>query len=252
MRILLVDGDIFAYRAAAASERTIEWEPGMFTLHSDLEEAKRLVTDCLHDMREKVESLRGKIDGIILAFTDGVNFRKAILPTYKANRQGARKPLCYEALRDWLTGEYKSYKRPGLEGDDCLGILATKITLPPTEFIIVSFDKDMKTIPGLHYNPSHGDILVVDEATAAFNHMRQTLTGDSTDGYSGCPGIGPKKADAILLGVTDGNYWPAVVAAFKKAGLGEEAALQQAQVARICLASDYDFKNKKPIPWTPP
>ena len=93
--------------------------------------------------------------------------------------------------------------------------------------------------------------------------MMQTLTGDTTDGYTGCPGIGPKTAEKILQaalaeGTTEANpaqlreiYWQHVVKAYAKAGLSEEEALTQARVARICRNSDYDFKTKQVILWSP-
>jgi DNA polymerase-1 len=85
--------------------------------------------------------------------------------------------------------------------------------------------------------------------------------GDTTDGYPGCQGIGPKKAEAILREALDPKIitphdqrlmWEAVVAAFKKAELTEDFALQMARVARILRVEDYDFQNKCPILWTPP
>ena len=48
----------------------------------------------------------------------------------------------------------------------------------------------------------------------------QCLTGDSTDGYSGAPGFGPKRADLILDKVkSSSDYWPTVVAAYESVGL---------------------------------
>ena len=46
--------------------------------------------------------------------------------------------------------------------------------------------------------------------------------------------------------------WAAVIEAYAKQKLSTEVALSQAQVARICRASDFNFKTKKVIPWTPP
>ena len=73
--------------------------------------------------------------------------------------------------------------------------------------------------------------------------------GDATDGYSGCPGIGPKTAEKVL---EQGCDWATVVGCFKAKGLSEEAALIQARVARICHAKDYDFEKKEVILWNPP
>ena len=77
----------------------------------------------------------------------------------------------------------------------------------------------------------------------------QTLTGDPTDGYSGCPSIGKVSAERILK---DNSTWQAVVDTYKKKKLSEDAALQQARVARILRASDYDFKKKEIKLWLPP
>jgi DNA polymerase-1 len=105
---------------------------------------------------------------------------------------------------------------------------------------------------------------VVSEPRADYWHMYQTLTGDSTDGYPGCPGIGPVKAEKILEGgyvVDDPGAvktfnvnlaWGHVVAAYEKAGLSEAVALENARVARICRASDYSIKTKEVRLWTPP
>ena len=93
----------------------------------------------------------------------------------------------------------------------------------------------------------------ISEHEADYNFMFQTLTGDKTDNYAGCPSIGPKTAEKILSGAdTLDDMWAAVTAAYAKQKLSTEVALQQAQVARICRASDFNFKTKKVIPWTPP
>jgi DNA polymerase-1 len=80
--------------------------------------------------------------------------------------------------------------------------------------------------------------------------MLQTLTGDTVDGYAGCPTIGPKTAEKILKDcTTTAQLWEATLAAFKKQKLSEEVALVQAQVARICRASDFDTTTRTVIPW---
>lgn len=175
-------------------------------------------------------------------------FRKKLLPTYKANRANTRKPIILNELRQHLSENYKSYERPGLEGDDVLGILATTEKVIKGEKVIVSIDKDLKTIPGLHYNTNKPELGVyqITEEEADYWHLFQTLTGDASDGYSGCPGIGPKKAADILEKEAS---WEAVLATFKKAGISEEEALTQARIARIVRTEEYDFKRKEPILW---
>jgi DNA polymerase-1 len=245
LRIALIDADITAFASAVAVEKSIDWGDGIWTLHADEDEGKRLFSDSIARIQEKVEA-----DKVILAFSDSHNFRKDVLPTYKVNRAGSRQPLIRRALTVWALHEYDCYVRPGLEGDDVLGILATmKRPKSKDQYIICTIDKDLKTIPGLHYNVKHDKMFEVTVEEADRWHLTQTLTGDPTDGYDGCPGCGPVKAGRIL---DKDCSWAAVVAAYEKAGFSEEEALVQARVARICRAEDYDFTKKQVRLWTPP
>jgi DNA polymerase-1 len=183
--------------------------------------------------------------------TDIPNWRMSVLHTYKRQRANVRKPLVLKPIRQWMLDKLQAAMRPTLEGDDVMGIYATWVGLKGDK-IIVSIDKDMKTIPGLYLRTLDDDVEQITEDEADYFHMYQTLMGDATDGYSGLPGVGPKKAMAILEEVPPSECWAAVVAAYAAKGLGEQEALTQARVARILRASDYDFKTKRPILWTPP
>lgn len=77
-------------------------------------------------------------------------------------------------------------------------------------------------------------------------HLIQTLAGDQTDGYSGCPGIGVKRA--VSLFEEDGYNWDVVVKAFKAKELGEDVALMNAQLAKILTNKEYDGRV---IHWHP-
>jgi Autographiviridae exonuclease len=198
-------------------------------------------------------------DKIIMVLSDEKRWRVDIMPEYKANRRNTRKPLTFGPMREYIREKYNTYQRPLLEGDDVLGILATHPSLIPGKKIIVSIDKDMKTLPCHLCNyskdrmpePDPWVVRSISVEDAHMNHMLQTLTGDTTDGYKGCPGIGPVKALKILEECPRQKWWEAVVACFKKAGLGEEVALQNARVARILQYTDYDFKKKEVILWQP-
>lgn len=138
-----------------------------------------------------------------------------------------------------------------LEADDVMGILMTKY---PGKYILASIDKDLKQIPGQHYNWDKDEFKEVslDEGNLFF--YTQVLTGDPTDGYSGCPNIGPKRASKILEIVGDDDeevMWEAIVRTYEDRGLTEKDALVQARVARILRASDYNFKGKYIKLWTP-
>jgi 5'-3' exonuclease len=243
----LIDADILAYQAAAGAEQPIKWDDDLWTLHASEEEAQAKFHDMVNGLMDKCEA-----DRFVLVFSDSANWRKDVLPTYKSNRAGTRKPMVLRAIREWAMASYTFQMRPTLEGDDLIGIMATGNQIIKGDKIICSLDKDFKTIPGRHYNFGRDEFFKIDEEQAAYWHMIQTLTGDSTDGYTGCPGCGPKTAEKILAPLVPDDYWQAVVKAYSAAGLSEEEALVQARVARICRASDYDFKKKKVILWNPP
>ena len=80
-------------------------------------------------------------------------------------------------------------------------------------------------------------------------HYIQTLAGDQTDGYSGVPGFGIKRAVAFFE--ENGYSWSSVVEAFKSKDLDESVALQNARLAKILQHSDYDFDTQSVKLWTP-
>jgi DNA polymerase-1 len=248
MRNLLIDADVVAFSCAAACEQAVEWEPGYWTWNVSFEEVKLAV---LNTIDRYMDALEG--DGYTLCLTDHKhNFRLDILPTYKGNRKGGKRPLVLKAVKQWMIEELDGVVRPGLEGDDIIGIMATKGKNHSVEQIVVSIDKDLKTIPCTYVRDISQPAVVITEQEADYNHLMQALTGDTTDGYSGCPGIGPKRASEIVqIGSTIADNWQRIVQAYASKGLGEEEALRQARVARILRSSDYDFTKKEPILWTP-
>jgi DNA polymerase-1 len=237
---IVIDGDILCYTASASVEKAIDWGDDFWTLHSDLAEAKSRVDI---DIVEFVERLNGTSYTVCFSHRD--NFRKSIYPEYKANRKDVRKPVCFAALREYIRECWPCATWPNLEADDVMGIMASD---PTKNVVIVSGDKDMKTIPGKWFNPNNPDagVLEVSREEADRNHLIQTLTGDRVDGYPGCPGIGPARAEKIV----DGG-WSAVVDAYVKAGLNESVALVQARMAYILRKGDYVRKSGRVKLWTP-
>ena len=247
-RIILIDGDVLVYKTAWAAEQIIDWGDGLVTLHSKVDEAASAIDAQIENIKKRLEP-----DEVQVALTchETRNFRLDIYPPYKEQRQEKRKPLVWKNMREHLLNAHGAKIRPNLEADDVLGILSTMNS--PHERIIVSIDKDFKTIPVKFFNLASGELSEITEMEADYHFLVQTLTGDSTDNYPGCAGIGPKRA-AKILGECKGiaEMWAAVVDTFKKNGFGEDFALTQARCARILRASDYDFTNKKPILWEAP
>lgn len=249
MRTLLLDADIPAYKFSSAVEAKYDWGDGVVSNNADLSHAQEAFKDYLEYL---VDSLRA--DRVIVCLSDDeVNWRKGVLPSYKEQRTGERPSLLYP-MKEWMLETYESFRRYALEADDVCGILSTHGHLIKGEKIIVSEDKDMASIPGLLYNPDHPKrgVIEIGQVDADYYHMLQTLTGDVVDNYTGCPGIGPVAAMEALGPLSDPRHmWEAVVEVYEDEGLTEADALQQARVARICRASDYDFKKKEVVLWKP-
>ena len=125
------------------------------------------------------------------------NFRKRVCADYKGNRGKTRKPTGYKALVDWVKDNYATAMRPAIEADDVMGIISSK---PENEgkCIIVSDDKDMKTLKCKLYRPTAGEQLDISQADADRFFLTQCLTGDTADNIKGCPGYGPVKAERAL------------------------------------------------------
>nr|WP_274017752.1 exonuclease [Vibrio parahaemolyticus] len=272
----LFDLDIFAFQANATAMEEVFLQNGdeYIGLMTNMTQAFDSVVSRIDEIRKQL-----KLDKVVMCLTDDHNWRKDVLPTYKSNRKDVRKPVGLAELKRRLGEHYETYLRPSLEADDVMGILATwKGFHPDYRKIVISEDKDMKTLPVWLYNPAKDfEPWFNSEEDADFFHLCQTLAGDVTDGYSGCPSIGMDTAKQLLKdqimfeqydhvfksgarkGTTESRWrkvespsaWDTVVSCYRKAGLSEECALQQARVARICRASDYDFKNKEVKLWLP-
>jgi DNA polymerase-1 len=240
---LLIDADWLVYTACSACECDIRWDEWINTLHLEQSDVKDFVTSKLGYWQD----LTGH-SAVVLCFSDYPTFRHDLHQEYKANRIGKRKPLGLRDIRLWIEQNYEVRTCIGLEGDDVLGLLATGGQY--RDPIIVSIDKDMRTIPcQLLANDQVETIHRVDADRA---WMIQTLTGDSTDNYQGIKGHGPVTANKTLdTAVTLPELWDKVLAAYKKAGLTYGDALRNARLARILRHGDYDFGSGEIRLWDP-
>tara|TARA_B100000427_G_scaffold230613_1_gene193778 strand:- start:70 stop:807 length:738 start_codon:yes stop_codon:yes gene_type:complete len=235
---LLIDADFIVYKSCAAVETEVDFGDDVILVTSNFSDALTATNRELTKIKNKF----GSFSEMILFFSDSINFRKQILESYKGHRN-RKKPCGYKRVINALRKEYKVIIKPSLEADDSMGVYSTKY---PGN-CIVSPDKDMKQIPGQLYNLD--EVFTVSKEDGAKWHLIQALAGDQTDGYSGVPGIGVKRATSLFE--EDGYSWKTVTKAFTDKGLTEYDAITNARLARILTADDYDFKNKRPILWTP-
>lgn len=177
MRTALIDADIAIYRAAVLTE------------NDDYDQCKTLMKDIVRSWVDWSEST-----DYILFCSGYAPYRRKWWPDYKGHRKDKPQPRWRSDLFNLtLTGEFGHVvKHDEAEADDLIGMSVGHDT------VIVTVDKDLQQIAGLHYNPDKQKITVVDEDLAEYNMYLQILTGDSTDNYPGLKGIGDRKAAQIL------------------------------------------------------
>jgi DNA polymerase-1 len=244
-RTLLIDGDILLYKYGFRHQDKIDWGDGQTSSTVDETAAKAELDKFIKDLLKITTSTDYKV-----CLSSSLNFRKQLLPTYKQNRKDAEKPELYNILKLHLKAKHPTLSMKALEADDVMGIYATSAKVGT--YCVATIDKDLRQIPGLHYNWNKDEKPVeVSKPDGDYLFYRQTLTGDATDGYTGCPGIGPKKADKLLSGLSHEEMWMMIVDTYAAKGLTEDDALMQARMARILRYEDYNWDFKEPKLWRP-
>lgn len=178
--ILLVDGDILAFRSAAAQEersilakhlksgrekvfknrtelkdllksKNMKFNSDDYSI-SDIQQAKELKY-ALYSVKNTINMLSDfvKADEIRVYVGGGENFRHRLpIPSpYKAGRGETIKPLLLEETRDYIFNHYKTTYCKEIEADDALSIEAYKELAKGNRPIIASIDKDTYQAQGI-------------------------------------------------------------------------------------------------------
>ena len=183
---LLIDGDELVFTGTVAVQQDFKFSEHQHVLVSDERDAMEYIAAKL----EEYQSITGDRGKIIMCFSDYPTFRHEIYNEYKANRIGTRKPLAYKDVVEAMKRYHEYAIYPNLEADDVMSILATEEQHPTR--VIVSGDKDMKTVPCILLR--NGDLETISEKRADRNWMVQVLCGDRCDNIPGLVGVGPKTA----------------------------------------------------------
>tara|TARA_S200002703_G_scaffold109928_1_gene95642 strand:- start:1595 stop:2347 length:753 start_codon:yes stop_codon:yes gene_type:complete len=128
--------------------------------------------------------------------TQGKCFRYKIATTkpYKYNRKRGDKPIIFPAIKEYLKQKWKFTYVPELEADDLVSVYHD-----PLKTVICSPDKDVLYQNKVsNYNYGKTEFTTVDENESLRFLWKQVLMGDSTDGITGIPKVGPKTADTWL------------------------------------------------------
>ena len=183
--ISLVDGDLVAYRSAASAEK---------------EEVDIACLRAAKTMEEILADTGAASYKAFLTHSDS-NFRKTIDPQYKANRKDIVRPRHLPAVQEFLVTYFKAEWCNGYEADDALGMEQCE------DSIICSLDKDLKQIPGLHYNWVKKEFTTISPREALFNLYVSSLIGDRSDNIIGVAGLGVVKAARALADYEPDEYY---------------------------------------------
>ena len=241
---LLIDADWLIYSSCCSCEQDIKWDDHLHTLHCD----ERDIHEMIDSRIDYYQTIADDKTDVVMCFTEYPTFRHQIFSDYKANRKNKRKPLALYAMVEQIKQRYESVSYTGLEGDDVLGLLATSKRY--SNSIVVSPDKDMKTVPCTLI--ASDDMELITKKKADRNWMLQALTGDTTDNFKGLIGCGPVTADKILGDAkTLPDMWDKVVKAYEKKKQSFTDALLTARLSRILREGDFNYKTKEVELWTP-
>lgn len=249
MITVVIDSDPMVYAAGFAVQHTfydvltkngklVKTFEGKKKLNAWLEENEKKASDFVIESKHETEPLQHathildtqlssimqyfQAEQSILYLTDdrrGFNFRDylAMQRKYK-DRPANNRPVYYKALREYLVSEYGAVVVTGFEADDAVAMQAYSSNYyEDTEVVIVSIDKDLRMVPGRHYNPDKKQLSDVSAREGMHNFFMQLLTGDTTDTIPGVPRVGPKKAEKLYEDCcTEAEYFAVALDQYRK------------------------------------
>ncbi|MFL1523463.1 DNA polymerase I [Pseudomonas sp. O230] len=203
--LVLVDGSSYLYRA--------------FHALPPLTTSRGLPTGAVKGVLNMLKSLRKQYPDSPFAVVfdaKGGTFRDDMYAEYKANR-----PSMPDDMRVQIEPLHQSVIAlgfpllcvEGVEADDVIGTLARSSAAADRPVIISTGDKDMAQLVDGHItlvNTMTGSSMDVDGVKEKFGVAPEqiidylALMGDSSDNIPGVPGIGPKTASGLLVGVNGG------------------------------------------------
>lgn len=194
-RIALFDCDFLKYIVTDRIWKTIQDEGEHPTLEKVLQEE-------IDRWFEKIK------DPIIFCFSGKSNetFRNHVCfeKQYKVSRLNKNNSYRYYegkvsdayGVVGYIQKRYPTLFFKDLEADDIVSALQDK-----EHTYIISKDKDLKQVPGYHYDFGLNEIHEITDEMAHYNLCLQLLKGDSDDDIPGIKGVGEKAAVKILDGV---------------------------------------------------
>lgn len=212
MNRVLIDGDVLVYSVANASDSHARKECEA----QGVEFTPEPISHVLHSLKLMVTNITEGFSDytVYLSSLDRAdNFRYDRYPRYKEKRPKA-KPTHFLACREYLQSTHGAVVARG-EADDALAEAlfadyadaVEQATFfgeedAPFRYCTVtcaSVDKDLRMVPGQHWNWRKPDELGEVTPDQGWRHfMHQLLTGDAVDSIPGLHRVGGKTANKIL------------------------------------------------------
>lgn len=172
IRIGLLDLDICVYQVACASKRDNNFENVKRSVDLYIQEWLR-VAGCTHYV------------GFITNSPTNFRIQTAVTWPYKGHRP-SEKPRWHVEVRAYILDHWKAIEMQGMEADDGMAIAQKFFQSEGLESVIITEDKDLLQVPGLHYNPNKSkEVFEISEAEGHFLLWKQVITGDKTDNIPG-------------------------------------------------------------------
>lgn len=182
-KVLLIDADSIAYRAAASAEG----------LSSSIAIARAY--DSINSILER---LSGEYSDYEIILSGENNFRKRLTSSYKANRVAVQRPGSLPDVLQSLHSSSRCRTYPNLEGDDTIGIRKGYWFRDGVDTIICGLDKDLRQFSGWHYNWVRERLDFLSDRQSATLFFSQFITGDRADNIGGFDGIARVKTPKFL------------------------------------------------------
>lgn len=241
----ILDGDILVYRAAF-------W--------ADSEGIEELPTRLAQDVKNWTPEGVKKVY-VAMSCPRSKNFRRMFWPKYKEHRDDFKSPdsmeVALECIYDIPNITIRCVDR--LEADDLIGMLTSE-----GKCIGVTVDKDLRQIPGWHWNPDkEPEPIQVTAEDADKYFYQQWMTGDSTDNIWGLWKVGPAKAQKVLNSTPREDWDKVIMTMYEEEDWSrrpetklpdmtkQEYALSQARCVRILRHGDLDKKSFTIKLWSP-
>lgn len=195
-RVAHIDGDFIAHQVSYDEIASLD----------DMQQAAEYIINKLMDM--------SGAETYVIHLTPqesnkGLREHQALLKKYQANRENKEKPPFLHVMRHWLHKEHAAILWLDREADDGMATRQYEAILGGNQdkSIIISKDKDLRSVPGLHLDWDTGEI--TDTGDDPFGWLEldtsgktkkvkgrgwkffwcQMLMGDSADNISGLPKV---------------------------------------------------------------